>query len=361
MKSLDIVLTVDYEIHGNGQGEFVDFCFRPTNHMLSIANEYGAKVSLMAEMEHYFAMKSYPDVFLKEIRMFEEQLARTIKEGHDVQLHLHPQWLGAKLLNNKWVFPYNATSIALLCDDYDLAYTRVKKAKAWLSERLRGISTTYECVAFRAGFFQMQPSLNITRALVSNKILCDTSVVQGLFRDGWNGKLDYRSVPKQVGAYRALMNNVSIIDDSSSIMEMPLSVAEYNIASEKVLRLLGKANTVKSTISAIQRMKLDHSSNYHSNIPTPLKNNLLHKIGNSKRFRYLDFCLENPDYILAFIKRKLRKQEGDSPLILIAHSKDFVFSNRFRYLLSKISKIPQCNFLTLQEASRKYYEITKNV
>ena len=358
MKVIDIVFTVDYEIHGNGQGEFSDFCYRPTELMLDIANVYGAKISLMAEMEHYFSMQLYPDIFYKDIRLFEAQLSRAIKENHDVQLHLHPQWLKARYQNGRWEFPYTANEIALLCNNYEIAFERVRKAKDWLTHNLQYYNSKYECVSFRAGYFQMQPSSNITRALIDNGIFCDTSVVKGLFRSGWNGNLDYRDTRILNRPYRASMENVALEDKSSPMIEFPINVVQYDIILNKFLKIFGHTKYTSDSISKIQRMKIEQLQQHSQTTQMGYKvDTKIKKLFHPKKYQYLDFCHEDPNTILSSIKVMRREDDSNVLVVLIAHSKDFVFSNQFKHLLEGINQIPECNYLTLQEASRKYYEL----
>jgi hypothetical protein len=360
MGIIDIILTVDYEIHGNGQGKFEDFCYRPTEKMLDIANRFNAKITFMVEMEHYFAMKKYPAVFKNEIFLFEKQLNRAVAEGHDVQLHLHPQWVNAELVNNAWKFPYAAKEIALFCNDYELAYKHIKKSKEWLENNLKKIDEGYECIGFRAGYFQMQPSFNITRALLNNGIICDTSVAKGMYRNNDNvGMLDYRTVGSQFYPYRASTMDISIEDNSSLLMEMPIFTIKYNKILnklKKILKITDKKHKIADAISKIQRSK----------VPLVKSDSGYNKIEkNSKRrfsiygYKYVDFCIGNPHELVRNVKRIAKKSKKDIPLVFMGHSKDFVYSNHFVYFLKEINKLDNVTSIAFRSAIRKYDSITK--
>ena len=99
---IGLIFTLDYEIHGNGSGEFENWAYFPTSHMLDLFDSYGAKLTIMAEMGHYWAMQRYNEFFSHEISLFESQLKNAIKRGHDVQFHFHPQWIDAKFEDGLW-------------------------------------------------------------------------------------------------------------------------------------------------------------------------------------------------------------------------------------------------------------------
>jgi len=359
--NIDIILTADYEIHGNGQGKFEDFCYRPTEMMLNIANRFNVKITLMVEMEHYFAMKKHPKVFKNELFLFEKQLNRAIAEGHDIQLHLHPQWLNATYDDGIWKFPYTAKEIALLCNDYEAAYSRIKEAKNWLENNLKIIDRNYECIGFRAGYFQMQPSFNIARALVDNGIICDTSVAKGMYRNNESvGKIDYRSVYSEYYPYRASFDDVSVLDKSSALMEMPIFTLRYNKIIRKLkktLSITGKSHKIADTITKIQRSKVP--------LLTPPERKMILDLDKVPQrqcsiygHNYVDFCFGDPQDMAKEVKKIANNIDIDSPLVFMGHSKDFIYLNHFRLFLKEIEKSNKIISTTFRSAIRKYYKET---
>ena len=79
--SYKIILTVDYEIWGNGTGSFKDLVYDPTEKMIEICDLYDVKLTLFVEMGHYWAMKKYEAIFKDEIILFENQLKRSVSNG----------------------------------------------------------------------------------------------------------------------------------------------------------------------------------------------------------------------------------------------------------------------------------------
>lgn len=344
--SLDIVFTVDYEIHGNGSGSFIDFCYMPIERMLDLANEFKVKITLMVEMEHYFAMELYENIFSSEIMLFRKQLKRAIVEGHDVQLHLHPQWRNAKYKDG-WSFPYTHTQISYLCDDVEYAIERIKKAKKWLEDYLRDFKEDYQCIGFRAGYFQIQPSINIYKALNSNGICCDTSVFKGFYRNSNNtSTINFRKVEGFNEPYMVEPYDFSLSGNNSNILELPIfsrkeTVFKYYLKSRKYKKIINQIVTKKIKIKKITNSTKSPKKQFF--------------VFNLFKFMYWDFCKDNPLQIKKSIK-KIKLKNKDQPIILIGHSKDFIFSNNFRILLLELTKMGNCNFVTLSNTIGKYYE-----
>src|SRR4051794_9218662 len=87
----------DWELHGDGSGDMNELMFEPARKILGVCERYGAKYTFFAEVGQQFAMLSSPlEKHRRAAAQWEEVLRDAVRRGHDVQLHLHPQWIGAK-------------------------------------------------------------------------------------------------------------------------------------------------------------------------------------------------------------------------------------------------------------------------
>jgi hypothetical protein len=147
------------------------------------------------------------------------QLRDAVRRGHDVQLHLHPSYYNARFVDGHLAQDYA---------DYDLARipaerleAMVRDGKRWLEDLLRPERQGYQCVAFRAANWSMNPAAGIVRALVANGIPIDTSVFKYGRRDGMVS-FDY------VGAHDALVpwpvssEDVCRRDPRGQVVEFPI-------------------------------------------------------------------------------------------------------------------------------------------
>ena len=105
---MDLALTLDYELFGNGSGDVFSDIINPTYEILSLCNKYNAKITIFFEVIEYLKLKEEWNNGNKmgyeenpAIAM-ESQIKEALTLGHDVQLHIHPQWLNAKYVNNQW-------------------------------------------------------------------------------------------------------------------------------------------------------------------------------------------------------------------------------------------------------------------
>ena len=90
---LKVIFTLDYEIHGNGDGCPYALMVEPTNRMMRQFEAYGAKLTIMADVAEILKFKEYKEEFGRDDYHYDaiaEQLRDAIRRGHDVQLHPTP-------------------------------------------------------------------------------------------------------------------------------------------------------------------------------------------------------------------------------------------------------------------------------
>src|SRR4029077_12879973 len=100
------------------------------------------------------------------------------REGHDIQLHLHPQWRNAVYANGVWQLNGDWS---ILNYDRDTAYAMLAEGKEYLQSLLRPIDAGYQCIAFRAGALAAAPSAHLFKSLASLRMQVDVSIAGGLF------------------------------------------------------------------------------------------------------------------------------------------------------------------------------------
>ena len=165
----------------------------PTRRLLDICERHGAKMTIMFEVGEYWAFERYDDRLQRELgyspyRTMKTQMTEAITRGHDVQLHLHPQWIGAEYEGGVWQLHDSYWRLADLPDGLgsEEQVTSITGAlhrgKRTLEDVLKPVKTDYECTCFRAGGFYAQPSRDIIRAMKKVGLRADSSVVRGYRR-----------------------------------------------------------------------------------------------------------------------------------------------------------------------------------
>lgn len=179
-----VALTVDYEtwqpVPAGRRIDWESDVFRPTNELLAAAERSGAKLTLMAELGEYQWLRDHePD----HARRMEDQWTRALTAGHDVQVHLHPNWLpelGARRLGEHWAWDWSHALLDKYPGNLDALIARCRGA---LESTLRRADPGYDAVCFRAGGYDAQPFLRLGAALRAGGIRCDSSVYAGPRRE----------------------------------------------------------------------------------------------------------------------------------------------------------------------------------
>jgi O-antigen/teichoic acid export membrane protein/ubiquinone/menaquinone biosynthesis C-methylase UbiE len=175
-----VAVTIDHETwHPLPPGRAINWesdVFEPTAKLLQVCNEENVKLTLMAELgEYYWLKENIPDMACR----MEQQWTEAVRQGHDVQIHLHPCWLpelGAKWQDGQWWWDWSKAKAT----DYpgDLGEL-IGRCKATLETLLQKVAPSYQVTSFRAGAYQVQPFKPLHDALVANGIICDSSVFAG--------------------------------------------------------------------------------------------------------------------------------------------------------------------------------------
>lgn len=181
----------DWELRGNGEGDARRIQFRPLRELVRIFNKYGVRASFNAEVMQQLTFRKFEREFpeLKELAdEWDATVLETHAQGHDVQLHIHPQWRGALYERGRWrlVADWN-----ILNHEPGAAFEMMKAGRDYLENLLRAHDPDYSCVSFRSGAWCIAPSKHILNQLVELGILIDISIVGGVRYDTKNIKLDY--------------------------------------------------------------------------------------------------------------------------------------------------------------------------
>lgn len=178
-----LMVTVDYEVFGNGRG-CVDACVvEPAQHLLELAQDRSVPLTLFVEATEFAAMDR---AGIPAVGRVKDQLRRAVDAGHDLGLHIHPQW---------WRAPYNGRWAVL--PERRIADLPPERIRALLEEGISWIQSVvpdWSCTVFRAGALSIQPSNSVTEALLEFGIQVDSSVAPGRFVSGQSW-FDFRQVP----------------------------------------------------------------------------------------------------------------------------------------------------------------------
>jgi SAM-dependent methyltransferase len=172
-------LTLDYEtwqpVPAGRQIDWDRDVFEPTDALLDACDAERARLTIFAELgEHAFLREHQPEIAAR----MEAQWRDAIRRGHDVQLHLHPNWLpelGARLEDGRYVWNERLTR----AEEHPDLVGLLGRLKETLEQVITPVEPSYATVAFRAGGYEAQPFRRLAEALCANELWCDSSVYHG--------------------------------------------------------------------------------------------------------------------------------------------------------------------------------------
>ena len=324
MKKYNLIFTLDYEIHGNGDGSPYNLMIEPTYRLLDLLDKYNAKLTIMADVAEILCFKKYYEetgVDKFSYKEIEKQLQEVIRRGHDVQLHIHSSYFGASYNGHSWEQNWPEYNLAAL------PYERINKiiflSKKFLEDMLKPISADYCCHVFRAANWSMMPTTNIYLALINNGITIDTSVYKGGQQKG-NAVYDYTDAYSHIYSYKVDANDINKYNGQGELTEYPIfTEMRYFwsfITPIRVFRMV-RAKFHKHQLNSVE-----------SEVPKSNDNRKLFlKSFFIKSPWKLDFNQASGWQLINALKRIKRETKNDDTqidIILIGHSKTFIPYNK---------------------------------
>ena len=99
--TIHLALVDDWELRGNGSGDVRELQFQPMRRLVSIYNRIGIRGSFNAEVMQQLTFRKHPQ-FNTLADEWDQIVTETFRQGHDIQLHVHPQWHNAEYKDGEW-------------------------------------------------------------------------------------------------------------------------------------------------------------------------------------------------------------------------------------------------------------------
>ncbi|MFQ5512445.1 MAG: hypothetical protein ACE5EO_11425 [Candidatus Krumholzibacteriia bacterium] len=225
---LTICPTADYEIYlGKNHLPLEDVLFEPTRKLLEVWGEFGVRGTLFPDIcsvwrHRELAVPGYADEF-------ENQIKDAAAAGHDVQLHLHPEWTVAEYRDGSWRFQPHTHALhdlGFAAGDPAGARALIRRGKQYLEGLLGGDDPGYHCVAFRAGGWLIQPEAEVVSALLAEGLRVDATATPGLRLLRRDYAVDFRKVPDRPAWFVHPKTGLAL-DTGSTDDLLEISIASY--------------------------------------------------------------------------------------------------------------------------------------
>ncbi len=326
-----VVFSLDYEIHGNGDGDPYELMIEPTERLLNLMGKYHAKLTIFADVAQISKFKEYFEregVDKFHYKKIENQLRQSIISGHDVQLHVHSSFFKSYFDGRRWVQSWPEYNLAALSFSQIESY--IKFGKNFLESIIKPVFPEYQCQVFRAANWSMHPSANILKALDNCGFKMDSSVYKWGIQKG-NATYDYTNSFQQILPYPANFSDINLFSKDSPIFEVPIFCERKNILSFITLIRIFRATRAffhkheNNTDAAKQGVKRKNIVLKSWSLLISIVSALF-----SKHPRKLDFNQLTARQQIKAVKSIAEQHKNhllDVPVVFIGHSKTYVEQN----------------------------------
>jgi hypothetical protein len=364
--NIHLALVDDWELSGNGSGDVRSLQFEPLRKLVGIYNALGIHGSFNAEVMQQLTFRRHQSDH-RELKAaadeWDEVLIDAFRQGHDVQLHIHPQWRDAQYVDDQWRLTSNWSILTYSAED---AFEMLSKGKDYLETLLRRVDPNYRCVSFRSGAWCIAPSPHMLELLVKLGIVFDMSIVAGVRYETRNIKLDYTHCEEEFLPYYPVMTDARKVSNKTE----PIICVPTNCfyASRKQVLL---HHTQKVTAKIRQRVGSQANAATHDRSAEAYGAEWANS-GDSKlkrvyekglvpylKGKHLISDLAQLDYpLLTEMLDSIRKRARasglkDVPVILENHTKDLRNFSDIEQFLRDAASDTHIRFVTLAEVARK--------
>jgi hypothetical protein len=211
--TIHLAFVDDWELSGDGSGDPHELQFAPMRRLIEIYNAHGIRGSFNAEVLQQLTFRQFQDQHpeLKALAdEWDDSIRETFRQGHDVQLHIHPQWTRAEYKNGKWKLNGDWSILNYAAEE---ARALIARGKEYLENLLRPLDPNYATVSFRSGSWCIAPSPFMLSLLADFGIVFDMSIVGGVRYDTRRIKLDYSNCEEDFLPYYPVMTDARRVSD----------------------------------------------------------------------------------------------------------------------------------------------------
>jgi len=354
-----LALTDDWELRGNGSGDIEQIQFRAMRELLDLYDSHGIKSTFNAEVMQQLTFRKLQDLHpqLKPLaEAWDEHVRMAYGRGHDIQLHIHPQWSKYSFENNRWRL---SGDWSLLNYKPETSFAMLSAAKQYLEELLKPLNPNYRCVSFRSGSSAIAPSPFVLGQLAQLGLVFDMSIIQGLRVNTRNLQLDYTACEEGFLPFYPQLNDARKI---SRRTERIVCVPIFSFD-------LSRRRCLAEVLSKVRTKALSRNSNHHesyasqewddvgrSSLPAKIYDKVVQPCLKGKHIVADIGRLDFPSLreMLKAIRTAARKsKQPEVWVILTNHSKyisDFSHIDRF---LTEARKHDDISFVTLNKIAEQ--------
>lgn len=224
---IHLLPSADYEVYlGANHAHEEEVLIEPTNRLLDMYESLGLRITLFCDVACIWRYREWGKEDIA-VRM-ERQMIDALSRGHDVQAHLHPHWLRTDLIDGNYVFSPEDYLLGTLDTDETRCQTIVEhllqRVVTYLNALLQPIDSEYQCIAFRAGGYGLQPREKmVLAALLKAGFAIDSSIIPGFVYRSGTHHVDFTATPHQANYWLNAEYGLSQpAPDGEGLFEIPI-------------------------------------------------------------------------------------------------------------------------------------------
>jgi len=330
---INIIISLDYEVFGEGHGSVKEDICEPTGRILDICDRHRVPLTIMFEVCEYLKFEEFDPQLVKRFayspsEMMRSQVRTAFKNGHDVQLHIHPRWVGARYSDDKWFLNAAVRDIGDLSEDMICRTLRTGKEK--LVSMLKDIAPDYTC--------------NTTRFTGHDWVEAPVKTHGAL------EKLDIRAHSLADYCPEGNKKGYWPLSRSGKVFEIPI----HSVGLPKY-RMFTGGRIISALYKCYKTRSLYLKEKVHSEIIRS-KHGFLSGLFMDTYKQKWDFCKQSSEEMISFLDAGLQRYDHENnnvPLVMIGHSKDFLTAGQLERFLDIVAKkyLPSGNvrFTTFRE------------
>ena len=297
----NIFLTFDYEVFLRRSGSIDKCILKPTSLIIDNLKKNNIQAVFFIDILHLYMLRKTNQI--DDFDILKNNILELLKNGHQVELHVHPHWLDAIYDKEKkeWdlsqdaKYCFNSLDIIDQKKIFDIAYNE-------LNDIVKSYDANYQISAFRAGGLCLQPFNIFEPLLKKNNIFFESSVAPGMKSSSNTHYYDYTN-HKLREPYRFKHDPLNH-DINGEFREFPITTYNVNLPDkirQKLFSNLQNKSTIFGDGQAIP--------------PTKQKSSFFSKLKKTKYFYSLD-----GHYDEKLLLRKMRNSKMKA-ITLISHPK----------------------------------------
>ncbi len=361
--TIHLAFVDDWELSGDGSGDPHELQFAPMRRLVEIYNAHDIRGSFNAEVLQQLTFRQFQDEHpeLKALAdEWDDSIRETFRQGHDVQLHIHPQWSSAEYEDGKWKLNGDWS---ILNYSAEQARALIAHGKEYLENLLRPIDPNYATVSFRSGSWCIAPSPFMLSLLADFGIVFDMSIVGGVRYQTRRIELDYSKCEEDFLPYYPVMTDARRVSDKPEpIVCLPTnhfygsrrSTLQHHVGklSAKLKNRTSSDGDSKASARSVKTYGHEWAQTSHD---STLRRVYDKGIVPYVKGRHLISDLAQLDYslmteMLESIRRRARASGlKDVPVILENHTKDLRDFSHIDRFVSDVAKASDIRCVTLTE------------